>query len=329
MSLLALLARTPPVVAPDPGPGPAPSLPYPVPAAAPYNVREHTITPTDDGTGHSIHPSVLDFGSDGWNGHRFWMTTTAFFQAEEPRENPHIYHSDDGFTWEWPEGVTNPLDPWPGEGTSERWYNSDSHLAYDPDANALVLTWREVRHTRKSQTIWARTSKDGSTWTPAQIIHEVTDDTNYWSTSQSLVRHSETEWRLYYAAGSGTGGWNRYFTAPTWAGPFTSPKAITYTGTATSAYHGDILRRADGTYFGVIQSDGREYPVISADGINFTSAPPILQPGTYGGNRQTLYKSCAVPDALDPSMVNVWYTSHGEWGRWVCYTRVPLSAWGG
>lgn len=302
--------------------------PYAFPASAPFNVPYPTVTPTDDGTGSSMHPSGLDFGEKGWGGHRYWLATTAFFNAEEPRENPHIYHSDDGFVWEWPEGVTNPLDPWPGAGTRERWYNSDTNLVHDPATDTMILTWREVRHTRASQTIWARTSKDGTTWTPAQIIHEVPDDTNYWSTSQSLVKHSETEWRLYYMAGNASGPWNRYFTAPSWEGPFTSPRQITFTGPVTSAYHGEIRRLAGGRYVGIIQQGGKEYPCWSSDGVSFTVGSAILQAVELVRASQAMYKASICADAEDPSMMHVWYTGNGTWNNHVYYTRVPITAWG-
>lgn len=325
MSLLALLAEQGGGV-PQPQP-----LPYAFPTAAPYNVSHHTITPTDDGTGQSIHPSVLDFGAAGFAGHRFWMTTTAFFNAENQRENPHVYYSDDGYNWAWPPGVTNPLDPWPGAATSNiYWYNNDSNLEFDPDTGTLILLWRDAHQQATKQRIYIRTTTDGSNWTPEQLVLDVPDDSSGGKTvSPSLVRVSSSEWRLYFAASSGTVEWNRYFTAPSYAGPWSSPQVVTYTGPGTNAYHGTVKKLPDGRYLSLFLQGVNEYPGVSIDGINFTTRDRILWNVTVAGNAQNMYKACMAVDKLDPTMVNVWYTTHGEWGRWVCYTRVPLTAFTG
>lgn len=312
-----------------PAGAPKPAYPYTFPTSAPYNVPYYAVTPTDDGTGSSMHPSGLDFGKKGWGGHRYWLATTAFFNSEEPRENPHIYHSDDAFVWSWPEGVTNPMDPWPGAGTTERWYNSDTNLVHNPETNELVLTWRECRHTRNLQTIWARTSRDGHTWTPKVKVMDVLDDTKWQSASQSLVRVGPSEWRMYFEASSDI-AYRRYFTASSPLGPYSNPQQVTYTGQGgVWPYHGEVIRHPDGRYLSLFQRAGKEYPAISTDGITFATKPPILQSVTLARADQAMYKSSLALDAEDPGMVHVWYTANGTWNNHVYYTRVPLSAWEG
>lgn len=301
---------------------------YDFPTAAPYNVPIHTITPTADGSGHTIHPDVVDFGPTGWNGFRYWMASTSFYDADQRLENPHIHCSRDGFNWVVPDGLTNPIDPWPGAGTDNyNNYNSDTDLGYDPDTDELICVWRECSGTGHEH-FWQSVSADGSTWsTPIQIA----DHTQGFSDSPSLVRVSASEWRLYLAAGNGTIEFNRYVPATARSGPFPSANAvtITYAGTGTSAYHGDVIRHTDGRYFCLFQQGGVEYPGVSTDGVTFTTRAAILGAQAYGGSTLYMYRSSMQIDPTDPTMVSVWYTTHGVPGRWVFYTRVPLTAWTG
>ena len=42
--------------------------PYQIPTEPPYNVPQYLTTPTEDGSGSTVHPCVLDFGPNGWRG---------------------------------------------------------------------------------------------------------------------------------------------------------------------------------------------------------------------------------------------------------------------
>lgn len=323
------------------------SLPYTIPTSAPYNVPVWAPTPTADGTGEVIHPDVIDFGPDGWSGHRYWMAITGFYQAIEPLENPHILVSDDGWHFSPPDGLTNPIDPWPGEATNNaKWYNSDTDLVYDPDADRLICYYREVpQSTTGSQLMRARTSADGSMWSDEIALFDAHRDVDggFFSTSPAVVRVSSGEWRMYLASGGlsdSASDRNRFLTAPTALGPWdneTFTKINWARGDGTpgpTPYHGDVILHG-GRYFAIFQRGGSEYPAISDDGINFTVKDRVLWAATLRGVTQGQYRATLQVDPVDPSVMQVWYQAQSGtvreswWGRRVCYTRIPLSAWTG
>lgn len=119
---------------------------------------------TPDGTGNCTHPSVLRFRVP-WNGYKFWMAMTPY--ADTTQENPSIYGSNDGITWEVPKGVTNPLFPAP-EGTPAN-YNSDTNLIFDKNNNKLIMYFREFKD--KKVTIYRTESTNGVSWTDKTICN--------------------------------------------------------------------------------------------------------------------------------------------------------------
>lgn len=315
-------------------------LHYSFPESAPYNVSAFAITPTDDGTGQACHPDVIDFGPDGWRGWRYWMANTAFYKVQNSQENPHILVSRDGWLWRPPEGLTNPIDPWPGaESNNHSWYNSDTDMVYDPDADQLICTYREVHG--KEQRIRARTSSDGVVWSD-EIPLITINDGGYNATSQALVRVSDGEWRMYLCPAvdsAPSSPNNRVLTAPSALGPWSveTAKQVWWMqdgAPGVTPYHGDVIYR-DGLYYAIFQRGGAEYPAISTDGITFTTKAPVLVAATINGLAQSQYRSTMQIDPTDPSMVGVWYqanndTKAGEWwGIRICYTRIPLSEWTG
>ncbi|QNE90246.1 hypothetical protein H0194_04505 [Corynebacterium incognita] len=148
--------------------------------------------PTHDGSGQTCHPSVLYF-PDTWGGWKYWMAHTPYPNFNENHEDPNIAVSDDGINWQVPNGVANPLDD--GQGRPN-YHNSDTHLAMWGDT--MVLTWRTVDRPNGGQNIiYARTSKNGVSWTPKVEVLKVPLGTNESTfVSQSLVK-MPTGWRLY------------------------------------------------------------------------------------------------------------------------------------
>src|SRR5665811_1020284 len=69
-----------------------------------------------------VHPDVY-FNPAGWNGHKFWMAATPYAGTDSAYENPSIYYSDDGQSWNTPVGLTNPVVVKPAGG-----YNSDTDI---------------------------------------------------------------------------------------------------------------------------------------------------------------------------------------------------------
>lgn len=315
---------------PPPGPGGGAAetpRPYQFPTNSPYNVPNPALIPTPDGTGDCLHPDVWDAGNAGWHGWRFWMGVTPFRATGggEAIENPLIMVSNNGYHWRTPPGMTNPIDPWPGQATNDLgWYNSDTDLVYDAANDRLVLTYREVF--QNQETIHCRTSSDGVTWS-AQSTLMAFNNTGFGSVSQAVLQASPSEWRMYFCSGNADNTWLRYYTAPSPTGPWSSTQTRFYlTGAATDAYHGDFIK--DGArYYGVFPilvsgaSTGGDAPAVSLDGVNWTVGPAF---NTVGGP-QASYRPTMQIDKLDPTKVNVWYSTLDP--ARVYYTRVPRSLW--
>ena len=55
------------------------------------NADNPCTTPTYDGSGQGMHPSVYDAGAgETWNGHRYWMAMTPYPNNDSTKENPSI-----------------------------------------------------------------------------------------------------------------------------------------------------------------------------------------------------------------------------------------------
>lgn len=304
-------------------------VPYAFPTSAPYNAPEPCITPTDDGYGETIHPDVLDFGPSGWNGHRFWMASTAFHAAEPARENPHIHWSDDGFHWHVPAGLTNPVDPWPGAATGDtNWYNSDTDMAYDPDTGKLVLTWREFKNVNW-EIIWASTSSDGATWSAPVEILRATQSRYATIVSQAIFRVGPGDWRMVTFDMNGDNV-DRIWTSTGPLTTFATPTPLVYTSAPSGfdAYHGNVTYdSATGRFYMIVQWNGKEWAGASTDGINWKINTTNVLAGLAGKWDPSMYRSTMTLHE-NGTHVRVWYTAHGDtYGRHVGYTQIPRSFW--
>lgn len=107
------------------------------------NAPRQLITPTYDGSGEAVHPSVIDFKleykEENWHGYRYWMAMTPYPKGYDAFENPSLLASQDGLTWVVPPGFGKPLDIKEGRGN----FNSDPALVYEPEDKSLFVYWRE------------------------------------------------------------------------------------------------------------------------------------------------------------------------------------------
>lgn len=285
----------------------------------------HLDMPTPDGTGSSTHPSVLDFGAARWRGHRFWMAHTPLYNNNEDLENPCILVSANGYHWTTPAGLTNPIDPWPGEAST---YNSDTELAHDPVTDELVCMWREVRESAPAhERLYVSRSANGIAWSePVLAIENPATPINKMA-SPALVRLADGSWRMYYCDHSNgtTEPDFRYREAAAPEGPYGAQFTV---GGTMNPHHVAVIRHG-GRYWAIgHHMDGIRIG-SSVDGLSFTHSL-ILTPraATYwdGG---FLYRAALTVDPADPDWMHVWYASRGGTGySWrIGFTRIPLSEW--
>ena len=305
--------------------------PFPIPTAAPYNVPAYLDTPTEDGSGSTVHPCVVDMGPNGWRGWRFWMATTGYWQSNDDYENPHILVSQDGVDWQPPAGLTNPVYPNPAPN-----FHSDTHLTYDPDTDTMWLFFRreqpgESWDTTRQQTYRAH-STDGITWpAEATALNWQRPYGDGQVLSPAIVRRGPGDWWLFgfyhgtrdmvvYRASSPDGVW----TGPTWA----VGKA------AGMPWHLDVID--DGGVFRAICDLGPKYlghsdglvAGSSRDGLNWTWGPGHIMdlsadPAWDSGE---LYRTTFTPHENGRDY-RVWYSANGpDWWR-TGLTIMPKSLW--
>lgn len=92
---------------------------------------EKCTVPTSDGTGQSVHPSVV-YLPKGFGGYKYWMAMTPYPNENNTTEFPEIVASNDGKTWVVPAGITNPID-------TDDTFMPDTSLIYDRAINSLVV----------------------------------------------------------------------------------------------------------------------------------------------------------------------------------------------
>lgn len=290
--------------------------PYAFPTVAPYNVATASLTPTPDGTGSTIHPSVIDMVAErgsALRGYRYWMGNTPFYQENAVVEDPIILASNGGYDWKTPAGVVNPLDDAP-----EPAYNSDTEIMWDPDASRVVLYWR-----RGNGDLHAATSADGATWT--KHMNRLTGIGTLSTLSPAIARVGVNQWVMFlnqYNYGTESGTLGKY-TATSPLGPWTyvaSSNEPKPTGYASGVWHHSV-RWHGGRFLFLGTTRTGSPPAIfaasSTDGLTWTCSAPIITGATY---RPTF--------VIDGSTAHVWYGLNMGAASWrTVYTQVPTSVW--
>ena len=250
----------------------------PVPPSAPFDALTICYTPTYDGSGRVVHPSIVDMGPKRWNGYRWWVIDTPFPQSDDTLENPSISASHDRVNWEFPPGLVNPIDPWPGLVGS---YNSDPELVWDPEGQRMVAYWRETYPDVNAPTrpIWTAVSSDGVTWehqpTPTLVV-PMTGPV----VSPCVARVSARDWRMWILGA----GWRaEMYVSQGPLGPWARSGVMTSNGGVFTAYHGDLIYDPRGAYFGLTQAtDGHARPHASLDGVTWFTGDAPRGVGTCG-----------------------------------------------
>lgn len=126
---------------------------------------------TPDANYDVTHPSVVHVPG-GWNGFQYWMAITGMPEA---RENPMIFCSNDGDSWEPPVGLTNPVFPLSWTTGKGYVYCSDTDIKLID--GTMWMLFRTVDNIGYRESIWLSKSIDGITWSdPSNPLWTVTSD---------------------------------------------------------------------------------------------------------------------------------------------------------
>lgn len=298
--------------------------------------------PTPDGYGQTVHPDVIDFGPAGWNGHRYWMGITPFRGGDPRTENPCVLVSADGYNWEVPAGLTNPLEVGPGPTYHA---NSDTDLTYDPVGNRLILLWRLYHTGLRTEQIRMAHSTDGVTWSTPAVVMESNGSADLGNnggvqqiTSPAMVRMSATDWRMFTINGDTANDStkpDRMWTASDPYGPWGNPQPMTYAGTGFNPYHADVITGPDGRFWLVGSHNNAMFAAVSTDGLNWVSGSKFLM-GRSAEWDKNQYRACLSPNP-DGVNMDLWYSAFTDTGTdptayssqvWQsAYTRVPRTIW--
>lgn len=308
-----------------------------VPATAPpYNAPMRLVTPTYDGSGDAIHPSVIDFGEAGWNGWRYWLAHTPFHGNNDKLENPSIAVSNNGYYWQLPLGAPDPLYPAPvGLG-----FNSDTHLVYDPVADEIIVLFRQTLD-RAAHTYYIARSGDGITWPSSPTALSLTwVGSDVQAISPAIVRVAANDWRIFalsYVSKALT-MWKAPAPEGPWAGPYNTVGVGV--GGPTWNWHVSVHRDGDGIFRTLMDRgpahegrddgyrpssspDGMTWSTVSADFMDISAVP--------GWDSGELYRATAIDDVAGTHF-RVWYSAHtipetgpNVWG--LGYAEIPRSVW--
>jgi len=126
-------------------------------SALPTNAATYQTTPTYDGSGQVVHPSIQYF-PDGWNGYKYWMVETPYLGGDGTYETPEILVSNDGESWAVPPGLTNPI---VARDTAAP--NNDPCLFYNEATDELWVYYRKTDNATYDR-IYLKKSSDGIDW---------------------------------------------------------------------------------------------------------------------------------------------------------------------
>ena len=280
------------------------------------NAASYLTTPTYDGSGQVVHPSVIYF-PDGWNGYKYWMAMTPYPGSDASKENPSILASNDGLNWEEPPGLTNPIEPAPASG-----HYADPNLIYNPDTDELwvYFSWAGT----DSSKIYLKRSSDGINWTEKEEVADgylqcgspaVVKEGNNWYMWRVHVDASKvTTLHLY----TSTDGKN-------WI--YSTQCSFDYIPAGKEVWDFEVKKVGDEYWglfsfcdYGAPSEDTVLYFAKSSDRVNWTlQREMLLGPSSGGWDDGQIYKSSLL--FFDP-IIKIWYSALGTNGEWhVGYTE--------
>lgn len=273
--------------------------------------------PTPDGTGQAVHPKVLDTGTPGWNGWRYWMAMTPYAWANDALEDPCLLVSQDGTAWQAAPGAPTPLDDQPG---SPEHYNSDTHLVLRD--GTMYAIWRTSKNGAAPDRISWRTSTDGKTWTPTRVIYEGGAlGTVYGQMLSPALVPTGTGWRMYLVAPNTHPNqlvWVETTAATPTPADWSAPTRCVLDAGDThilgrDVWHIDVVQDASGWWMLINDCiprtggiDGDLILARSTDGTTWTSGRGPLLP-RYAAHHDALYRGTLIP--REDGSIDVWYSA--------------------
>lgn len=272
-------------------------------------------TPTYDGSGRAVHPSVV-YVPAGWNGWKFWMGMTPFPNGDKLYENPSILVSNDGRAWQVPTGLTNPAI---AERTDGGNY-ADVHLLLD--GGTLYMYYNLLEPTDTETGMWVTTSTDGLIWTAPQRIIAAGD---YEHILSPAVVKEPGGYAMYVVDNTVTPYLLRRRTATGPTGPWSAPETVPITiPGGWRPWHIDV-QRIEGRYLMHLcdnQNPRRGWLASSVDGLDWQVAPSSQDASSWA---TSVYR-CAI-QRIAHGVYGLWVGGVAPGNIWrIGYVTIPASA---
>jgi hypothetical protein len=156
---------------------------------APMPVAFSLLTP--EGSGQTVHPDYVTMPA-GWGFSNRYLVITPYPNGNSGYENPSVFTAANGFDWQPPAGLTNPI------ATPVSGYLSDPDAVVVPETKELWIYYRQVL-TRNE--IYVKRTSDGITFTPPKLVASAD---NHDLVSPTVVHRGPSDW-LMWAVKAGTG----------------------------------------------------------------------------------------------------------------------------
>lgn len=239
-------------------------------------------TPTYDGSGAAIHCDIYDAGSGStFNGYRYWMAFTPYFDRNNLYENPSILASVDGDTWEEPAGISNPISPNPGSG-----FQSDTDIIVADSIMYIFYGYSGDGFLRY------RSSSDGVTWSAETVLPFGTNER-----SPAVIAY-DGGFRMFTNYGTAAPYDLRMRTATSITGPWSEPVTCALdTDSPYTVWHLDVINDS-GTLYALMQmyvpggtlnigrsgDGGLTWTVRKQPTLTYFGAPAWATGGLYRGS---------------------------------------------
>jgi hypothetical protein len=274
------------------------------------NAPSPLVTPTYDGSGQTVEPSVLYF-PNGWQGHTYWMVVSPYPREEDTFENPSILVSEDGLHWSVPAGLTNPIE-FPKHGVL-----ADATGVYDEQSNQLwVYYLNDVPGPVLMESLVRTTSSDGIHWSTPKVLLTA-PGTFVNSPSVNQLGNTFFLWSVDTGSGCGTQTSTVNLRTSPDGVAWSVPKALSITQPGYVIWHlNTIPVPSKGQWMSLLAA----YPLgshcshtelffaNSRDGIHWqTYSEPMLTP-VPGWDSREIYRSSLLYHP-NTALLQVWYSA--------------------
>ncbi len=266
----------------------------------------------EEGHVQLVHPDVLHVPG-GFGGYPYWMAFTPYPFGDDRAENPVVRASRDGYHWERPEGVADPLVAAPSDPDV---HHADTELAFD--GGRLHLLYMTTRKSTGESTFSVLESGDGRNWSAPRVFQS-----GWQEVSPTVVvgRDGLWLWAVERLRGQGPASFRLVLRRGADLFHLGPAEPCTVELPGYEPWHVDVVATAGGYEAllaafpaGTDNSHTRLFALASPDGRAFRPLPPVplLGPSRWGWDNRMIYRSTFLKDP--GGHYRIWYSA-ASW-RW-------------